>query len=149
MSNRRRLYVDIASIRWAPNFDEFRRHSHVPFPYHFADRKIHVVSTYFFDGISLVEISTFFPRTFFNVISLVEKSTLFPSSFFNVIFMVEKSMSCARTFIRRNFDGAESRCRFRLSCKLMKTLRSNSFASNFKNLTFAILFSLNFSSKFS
>ena len=132
MSNRRRLYVDIASIRRAPNFDEFRRHSHVPFPYHFADRKIHVVSTYFFDGISLVE-----------------KSTLFPSSFFNVIFMVEKSMSCARTFIRRNFDGAESRCRFRLSCKLMKTLRSNSFASNFKNLTFAILFSLNFSSKFS
>ena len=149
MSNRRRLYVDITSIRRAPNFDEFPRHSHVPFPYNFADRKIHVVSKFLFDGISLVEISTFFPRTFFNVIHLFEKSTLFPSTFFNVIFMVEKSTSRARTFIRRNFDGAESRCRFRLSCKLMKTLRRFSFASNFKNLTFATLFSLNFLSKLS
>ena len=148
MSNRRRLYVDTTLTRRAPNFDEFPRHSHVPFPYNFADRKIHVVSTFLFGGISLVEISTFFPRTFFNVISLVEKSTLFPSSLFNVIFMVKKSTSCASTFIRRNLNGAKSRCRFRLSCKLMKTLRF-SFASNFKNLTFAILFSLNFSSKFS
>ena len=99
MSNRRRLYVDITSIRRAPNFDEFPRHFHVPFPYNFADRKIHVVSKFLFDGISLVEISTFFPRTFFNVIYLFEKSTLFPSTFFNVIFMVGKSTLRARNFI--------------------------------------------------
>ena len=64
----------------------------------FAGREIHVVSTYFFDVISLVEISTFFPRTFFDVISLVDKSTLFHFTFFNVILLVELSTLFASTF---------------------------------------------------
>ena len=51
----------------------------------------HVIFAYFFDVISLVEKSTWFPRTFFDVISMVEKSTLFPRTFFDVISMVEKS----------------------------------------------------------
>ena len=51
----------------------------------------HVISAYFFDVISLVEESTWFPRTFFDVISMVEKPTLFPRTFFDVILMVEKS----------------------------------------------------------
>ena len=51
----------------------------------------HVISAYFFDVISMVEKSTWFPRTFFDVISLVEKSTWFPRTFFDVISMVEKS----------------------------------------------------------
>ena len=51
----------------------------------------HVVSTYFFDVISLIEKSTLFPRTSFDVISMVEKSTSFPRIFFNVISFVEIS----------------------------------------------------------
>ena len=39
------------------------------------DQKIHIVSTYLLDVISMVEKSTLFPRTFFDVISMVEKST--------------------------------------------------------------------------
>ena len=40
--------VDITSIRRRPSFDEFSRHFHELFRCNFADRKIHVVSTYFF-----------------------------------------------------------------------------------------------------
>ena len=70
----------------------------------------HVVSTYFFDVISLVKKSTSFPRTFFDVISMVEKSTSFPRTFFDVILMVEKSTLLPRTFFdviffRRNIHS--------------------------------------------
>ena len=43
----------------------------------------HVISTYVFDIISMVEKSTLFPFTFFDVISMVEKSTLLPGAFFD------------------------------------------------------------------
>ena len=56
-SNPRRFDMDITSIRRRQNFHEFPRH----FPY-------------FFDVISMVENSTWFPRTFFDVISLVENA---------------------------------------------------------------------------
>ena len=49
----------------------------------------HVISTYFFDLISLVEKSTLFLGTFFDVISMDEKSTLFPRTFFGVISLVK------------------------------------------------------------
>ena len=65
----------------------------------------HVISTYFFDVISLTEKSSSFPRTFFDVISMVEKSKLFPNIFFDVISMVEKFALFQRTFFRCNFDG--------------------------------------------
>ena len=58
----------------------------------------HVLSTYFFDVISMVEKSTFFPRTLFAVISMVEKSTLFPRTFIGVILLVENSTLFSRTF---------------------------------------------------
>ena len=58
----------------------------------------HVISTYFFDVISLIEKSTLFPRTFFDVISIVEKSMLFPRTFFDVILTVEKSTLFPHTF---------------------------------------------------
>ena len=91
--------VDITSIRRRPSFDEFPRHFHELFRCNFADRKVHVVPTYFFRSnftdrkilvnsmyflgvISLVEKSTLFPRILFDVISIVEKSTLFPRCFF-------------------------------------------------------------------
>ena len=78
----------------------------------------HVISTYFFDVISMVENFTWFPCTFCDVISSVENSTLFPRTFFNVISTVEKSTLFPRTFFdvismvvvstyfyRCNFDG--------------------------------------------
>ena len=57
--NWRRYYI-IYSIRRRPNVDEFPRHFYVLFRCNFADQKIHVVSTYFFDVFSLIEKSTFF-----------------------------------------------------------------------------------------
>ena len=65
----------------------------------------YVISTYFFDVISMVEKSMLFPHSFFDVISMVEKSTFFPCTFFNVISMVEKSTLFPHTFFWRNFDG--------------------------------------------
>ena len=47
-SSRRRFDVGVTSICQRPNFDEFPRHFHVLFRCNFADRKIHVVSKYFF-----------------------------------------------------------------------------------------------------
>ena len=58
----------------------------------------HVISTYFFDKISLIEKSTSFPRTFFGVISMVKKPTLFPRTFFGVFSLVEISTFFPRTF---------------------------------------------------
>ena len=61
----------------------------------------HVVSTYFFDVISLIEKSTSFSGTFFDVISMVKKSMLFPRTFFDVILIHVVS-----TYIFRcNFDS--------------------------------------------
>ena len=59
----------------------------------------HVISAYFFDVISMVEKSTWFPRTFFDVISLVEQSTWLPRTFFDVISLVEKFTWLPRTFL--------------------------------------------------
>ena len=58
----------------------------------------HVISTYFFDVISLIEKSTSLPHTFLDVILIVEKSMLFPRTFFRVISLVEKSTIFRRTF---------------------------------------------------
>ena len=57
----------------------------------------HVISTYVFDVISLVEKSMLFPRTLCDVNSMAEKSMLFPRTFFDVISMVEKSLLFSRT----------------------------------------------------
>ena len=81
-------------------------------------------STYFLDVFSMVEKSTLFPRTFFDAICLVEISTLFLLTFFDVVLMGKNSTS------------------FLVSCKLIQ-----GGVCNFKQLTFARLFSLNFSSK--
>ena len=59
---------------------------------------LHIISTYFFDVISLVEKSKMFSRTFFYVISMVGKFMLFPRIFFDVISMVKNSTLIWRTF---------------------------------------------------
>ena len=80
----------------------------------------HVISAYFFDVISMVEKSTWFPRTFFDVISLVEKSTWFPRTFFDVISMVEICTLFLLTFFDVILMGKDLTS-FLVSCKLMKT----------------------------
>ena len=115
----------------------------------------------FFDVISLVEKSTWFPRTFFDVISMVEKSTLFPRTFFDVISMVEnprcfyllfwlnldgrKMHFVCTYFCRRNFDEIDVVFGKLYANKNIQ--RGFSFVSNFKKLSLARLFSLNFLSK--
>ena len=104
----------------------------------------------FFDVILMVQKSPLFRRTFIGVISLVEKSTLFPPTFFDVISMVEKSTLFPPTF----FDVislAEIPTLFLLTffdvILMAKNSRRFSCVCNFKQLTFARLLSLNFSSK--
>ena len=80
----------------------------------------HVISTYFFDVILLIEKSTLFPRTFFDAISMVEKSILFPRTFFDVILMEEKSTLSALTFFEEISMG-KNLALFLVGCKLMKT----------------------------
>ena len=101
----------------------------------------------FFDVILLVEKSTLFPRTFFDVISMVKKSTLFPRTFISVILMVEICTLFLLTFFDVILMGKDLTS-FLVSCKLMKTFEKFFFyICNFKQLTFARLFSLSFSSK--
>ena len=70
-SNPRLFDVDITSIRRKPNFDEFPHHFLLLFRCNFADRKIHVVSTYLFrhnfDGRKIHVVSTHFFRCNFSV----------------------------------------------------------------------------------
>ena len=99
----------------------------------------HVISAYFFDVISMVEKSTWFPRTLFDIISLVEKSmwfphplfdvislvekfTWFPGTFFNVISMVEICMLFLLTFFDVILMGHDLTS-FLVTCKLMKTFQ--------------------------
>ena len=79
-----------------------------------------VISTYFFDVISMVEKSTLVPRTSIKVISLVQKSTLFPYTFFNVICLVEICTLFLLTFLDVVLMGKNSTS-FLVSCKLIKT----------------------------
>ena len=119
-SNLRRFDVDITSIRWRPSFDGFPRHFHIFFRCNFADRKTHVVSTYYFRCNFDVQKSSLLLRTFFGVILMVKKSTLFPRIFFVVILLVEKSTLFAITFFDEISMGKNSTS-FLVSCKLMKT----------------------------
>ena len=114
-SNPCRFHVDITSIRWRPNFGEFRRHFHVLFRWNFANWKIQVVSMYFFwrnfDGRKIHVVSTYFFQCNFDsrkihVVSTYfyrcnfagQKCTLFPRNFFDAISMAEKFMLFPRTF---------------------------------------------------
>ena len=78
------------------------------------------ISAYFFDVISMVEKSTWFPRTFFDIISLVKNSTWFPRAFTDVISMVEVCTLFLLTFFHVILMGKDLTS-FLVSCKLMKT----------------------------
>ena len=80
-SNLCRFHVDITSIRWRPNFGEFRRHFHVLFWWNFADWKIQVISMYLFwrnfDGRKIHVVSTYFFRCSFSRRNIHGVSTYF------------------------------------------------------------------------
>ena len=59
---------------------------------------LHVVFTYFFDVVSLIEKPTSCPRTFVDVILMVEKSTLFSRTIFDVISFAKLSTVFLITF---------------------------------------------------
>ena len=80
----------------------------------------HVISAYFFDVISIVKKSMWFPCTFFDVILLLEKLTWFPRTFFDVTSLVEKVTWFPRTIFDVILMGKDLTSLL-LSCKLMKT----------------------------
>ena len=111
----RENHVESTSIRRRPNFNELSRRFHVLFRRDFADRIIHVVSTYFFrcnfDGGKIHVVSTCFFRCNFDGREIHVVSTNFfrcnfdggkihvlSTHFFDVISLIEKSTSFPRTF---------------------------------------------------
>ena len=91
--NPRRFDVNITSICQRPNFDEFPRHFQEHFRCNFADRKLHVVSKYFFwsnfAGRKIDFVSTYlFRRNFtgkkIHVVSTMECISMFLLIFFDV-----------------------------------------------------------------
>ena len=104
-SNPRRFDVDITSIRWRPNFDEFPRHFRVLFRCSFFNRrKIHVVSTYFFrcnfTGRKIHVVSTYFFRR--NLAGW--KIHVVSTYFFRFNFAGRNIYVVFIYFFRRNFD---------------------------------------------
>ena len=97
--------VDITSIRRRPSFDEFPRHFHELFRCNFADRKIHVVSTYFFrrnfGGRKIQVVSTYFLRCNFDG----RKIRLATTHFFWCNFSRRNIHSVSTYFFQLNFDG--------------------------------------------
>ena len=129
-SNPRRFDVDITSIRRRLNFDEFPRHFRVLFPCNFDGRKIQVVSTYFFRrnfaGRKIHVTSTYFFRCYIDGWNM------------HVVF---------NYFFRCTCDGQKFDIVFGKLWANENIQEGFSCVCNFKQLTFARLFTLNFSSK--
>ena len=104
-SNRRQFHVDNTWIRRRPNFDEFPRHFHVLFWCNFADRKIHVVSTYFFwcnfNDRKIRVVSTYFFWCNFDG----RKIDLASTCFFRCNLFHQNSHCVSTYFFQCNFDG--------------------------------------------
>ena len=104
-SNPRRFNVDITSIRLILNLDEFLPHFCALFQCNLADRKNHVVSTYFFRcnfaGWKIHVISTYFFWCNFDGRKIHVVSTYFYGCNFD-----GRNMHVVFTdFFRRDFDG--------------------------------------------
>ena len=87
----------------------------------FDGRKIHMVSTQFFDVLLMVEKSTLFPLTFIGVISMVEICTLFLRNFdgqrFDIVFgkwqaneNIREGFSCIYNFKQLTFSSKSPWC---------------------------------------
>ena len=141
--NLRRFDVDITSIRRRPNFNEF-----------------HVISAYFFDVISMVEKSTYFFWCNFAGRKTHVVSTYFfrcnfdgwkihvVSMYFHRCNFVGRNVHVVFTyFFRRSFDGQRFDIVFGKLLANENIREGLSYICNFKQLNFARLFCLNFSSK--
>ena len=139
----------VSSYSFQCNFDGRKIHVVSTYFYqcNFASRKIHVVSTYFFrcnfDGRKIHVVSTYFFRCNFDGRKIHVVSTYFFQCNFdgrnvNVVFTY---------FFRRNFDGQKFDIVFGKLEANENIGEGFSCVCNFKQLTFARLFSLNFSSK--
>ena len=119
-SNPRRFDVDITSIRWRPSFDEFSRHFHILFQCNLADRKIHLVSTYFFQrnfaGRKIHVVSTYFFRCNFDG----RKIQVVSMHLFQCNFSGWNVHVVSAYFLRGNFDG-QKLTSLLVTWKLMKT----------------------------
>ena len=103
-STRRRIHVDITSIRPRLTSDEFPWHFYVLFQCNFADRKICVISTYFFhcyiEGPKIHVVSTsFFQRNFDG-----RKIRIVSTYLFRCNFVGQKIQVVCKYFFRRNSD---------------------------------------------
>ena len=107
-------------IRQRPNFDEFSRHFHVLFRCNFADRNIHLVSTYFFRpnfaGRKIHAVSTYFFRRNFDGRTINVVSTYF----FRCNFSGRNIHVVSNYFFQGNFDG-QKLTSLLVTSKLMKT----------------------------
>ena len=175
--NLRRFDVDITSIRRRPNFNEFHvisayffdvismvEKSTYFFWCNFAGRKIHVVSTYFFrcnfDGQKIYIVSTYFFQCNFAGRKIHVVSTYFfrcnfdgwkihvVSMYFHRCNFVGRNVHVVFTyFFRRSFDGQRFDIVFGKLLANENIREGLSYICNFKQLNFARLFCLNFSSK--
>ena len=119
------------------------------FRYNLDGRRIHILSSLrtLFDVYSVVEKSTLFPHTFIGVILPVEKSSLFPRTFFQCNLSGGIMHIVFTYFFQCNFDGQKFEIVFG-KLEANKNIRGGfSCVCNFKQLTFARFFSLNFSNK--
>ena len=129
-SNPRQFDVDITSIHWRPNFDDFPRHFHILFWCNFDGRKIHVASTYFY--------RSNFAGAKIHVASIYFFQCNLSGRNMHVIFTY---------FSRRNFDGQKPDIVFGKLSANENIGGGFSCVCNFKQLTCARLFYLNFSNK--
>ena len=146
-SNPRRFNVDITSIRWRPNFDKFPRRFRVFIRCKSDCWKIHVVSTYFFRrnfaGRKIHVVSTYFSRCNFDGRKIYVDYTYF----FRCNLSGRNMYGILTYFFRHNFDRQKFDIVFG-KLQANENIRGGfSCVCNFKQFTFARMFSLNFSSK--
>ena len=96
--------VDITSLRQRLNFDKFSRHFQVLFWCNFADRKIYVISTYFFqcnfDSRKIHVVSTYLFRCNFDGRKIyVVSMHFFRCNFFGQNIHVVSTMECVSMFL--------------------------------------------------
>ena len=168
MSTPRQIHMESTWILRQYVEDQISKSFHVISVYFFnvflIVKKSASFSRTFFDITSLAEKSALFPRTCFDVISMVEKIYIVSTYFFQCNFDGRKMHVVSPYSFHCNFDGRNIHVVFtyyfwrdldaQKCCIVFGKLWSTeniregfSCVCNFKQLTFARLFSLNFSSK--
>ena len=163
-SNPCRIDIDITSIRQTPNFDKFPCYFSVLFQCNFDGRKIHVLSMHFFQSNFAGRKIEIFSTQFYPCIFACRKIHLVSTYFFRFNFDGWKIHVVSMYFLRYNFDVWNMHVVFNYFFQsnfdgqkfdiVFGKLYANeniregfSWVCNFKQFTFARMFSLIFSSK--